>query len=40
MQPTGGELIQKADLALYHSKEKGKNRFTIYDGSLDPDLRH
>ena len=34
------DLIQKADLALYSSKEKGKNRFTIYDGSLDPDVRH
>lgn len=35
-----GDLIQKADLALYHSKEKGKNRFTIYDGTLDPDTKH
>lgn len=34
------DLIQKADLALYHSKEKGKNRFTIYDGTLDPDTKH
>ncbi|MDI9425919.1 MAG: diguanylate cyclase [Spirochaetota bacterium] len=34
------ELIQKADLALYHSKGKGRNRFTVYDGSLEPDIRH
>lgn len=34
------DLIQKADLALYHSKEKGKNRFTIYNGTLEPDTKH
>ncbi len=34
------ELIQKADLALYASKGNGKNRFTIYDGSLEPGDRH
>ncbi len=27
------DLIKKADLALYASKEKGKNCFTVYDGS-------
>ncbi len=30
-----GELIRKADLALYRSKQEGKNRYTFYNGLLD-----
>lgn len=29
------QLIEKADKALYKSKEKGRNRFTLYDKSLE-----
>jgi diguanylate cyclase (GGDEF)-like protein len=29
------QLITKADQALYHSKKNGRNRFTIYDDSLE-----
>ncbi len=32
---TVGELIRKADLALYRSKQEGKNRYTFYNGLLD-----
>lgn len=28
------ELFEKADLAAYHSKRNGKNRYTVYDASL------
>ena len=32
-----GKLIKHADIALYNAKLNGKNRFTIYDNSLDGD---
>lgn len=28
------ELIKKADIALYYSKEKGKNRYTVFDEKM------
>ncbi|MFH5835156.1 EAL domain-containing protein [Proteiniclasticum sp. C24MP] len=47
---TGEELIKFADLAMYHSKSTGKNRFTVcteeikkkfvYEKELEEDLRH
>lgn len=47
---TGEELIKFADLAMYHAKSTGKNRFTvcteeikkkfIYEKELEEDLRH
>lgn len=30
-----GELYQKADIALYYSKEHGKNRYTLYKDMLE-----
>ena len=33
-EKTKNELVEKADKALYHSKETGKNRVTIYSDSL------
>ncbi|MBO1265194.1 EAL domain-containing protein [Proteiniclasticum sp. SCR006] len=47
---TGEELIKFADLAMYHAKSHGKNRYTIcseeikgkfvYEKELEEDLRH
>jgi len=30
-----GELVQRADAAMYRSKSQGRNRFSIYDPALD-----
>lgn len=32
------ELIKKADMALYKSKDTGRNRYTFYDALFDEDL--
>jgi len=32
---SGDQLIARADQALYASKAAGRNRFTVYDESLD-----
>jgi len=34
---TVNKLIKHADIALYNAKLNGKNRFTVYDNSLDGD---
>jgi diguanylate cyclase (GGDEF)-like protein len=34
----GGDLMHKADLALYRSKTSGRNQFRFYDASMDEEL--
>ncbi len=32
-------LIHRADIAMYHSKKKGKNRFSVFEPSMGAELR-
>ncbi|WP_292656796.1 EAL domain-containing protein [Nitratifractor sp.] len=34
-QSTPEQVVEQADLAMYHSKKSGKNRFTFYNEQLD-----
>jgi len=38
-QSTPDEVVEQADLAMYHSKKGGKNRFTFYNEQLDRESR-
>jgi diguanylate cyclase (GGDEF)-like protein len=33
---SAGELLRDADVALYHAKERGKNRFALYEPQMSP----
>lgn len=37
---TQEELLRKADLAMYRSKESGRDQFTFYEQSMDDDTAH
>ena len=40
-RPTGGELLRDADVALYHAKHAGKNRYEVYFPELQTEItRH
>ena len=30
-----GELIKKADIAMYHAKKSGKNKMVVYQGQSE-----
>ncbi|HJT24613.1 MAG TPA: EAL domain-containing protein, partial [bacterium] len=33
--PTAEKLVQRADVAMYHAKEKGRNAFCLYQDAMD-----